>query len=191
MGKELVNILKGKKVAVVVAHQDDETLYACGLMTELAPYGEIVIASMSKPSPNRKDTFTRQTGFDMIADILKATAYTAPFWGGKRDHRTPKEKMQKYLDKLFRLERPDAVITHNPRGEAHGHFYHKKTSAACLKLKEKFGYSLYNFAKSLGRKDYLVEYDVEKKKELIDCYLPGWKPGCYHFVYRRERFVKA
>ena len=191
MGKDLIEKLKGKTVAVVVAHQDDESLYAGGLMTEIAPFSKLVIVSMSKPSPDRKDTETRQQGFDQVGELLKATAYTAPYWGGKRDKRTSCERMVKYLDKLFKLEQPDAVITHNLKGEAHGHFYHKRTSIVCRILKSKHRYELYHFAKNLGRKDYLVSYDVDKKKDLIDCYLPGWKPGCYHFVYRMERFVKA
>ena len=65
-----INDFYNKKILVVGCHQDDETLFCGGLLTEIYKHSKLHLICTSKPYPNRPDTHTREKALSKVCDFL-------------------------------------------------------------------------------------------------------------------------
>jgi LmbE family N-acetylglucosaminyl deacetylase len=77
--------------------------------------------------------------------------------------------MTKFLEEQRDLIRPDIVVTHNEAGE-YGHCYHKTVHRVCRRVFD--AGKIYCIARGskLNREVIPIEYDIEKKRQLLACY---------------------
>lgn len=185
---------------MVVAHHDDEVLFAGGLLTQYSPVAIVVVAN---PKDGRKDTLTREDSFARVCEDVGSAAVSlrCPNPGGG----TKIKSLHGYLNKnrnlamdiaasvsgvLFRFG-AEVVITHAPNGD-YGHIYHKLVSKVVLGVADSTEIQAIHFAEK--NHNILVKYDKDAKKNLLDHYLPHWRPddpghgGRYSFAYKPEGY---
>jgi hypothetical protein len=186
----LLDKLKGKRILFVTAHFDDESLFAGGLLTRLKEQPHILC--MHKTYMKRDNPEIFYEGFLRVIKQLNAIAILCGFEPSKEKFMEGRAAeycfkcaiMTRYLK---RHRKYDVIITHNAYGE-YGHIDHRIVYYACrLAFQDK---EMYTFGYPLKTANLIVEYDIEKKKQLIDCYLPAWNPRGYSFCYEPETYLK-
>lgn len=197
------NLINGKRVLFFVTHQDDESLFFGGLLSEIRGKSLIKIVSMTEPFPGRPDTNTRKTSFEMVCWILNCERSIKSL----PDFPTLRENTKEIVYEQFELARrlvgeeidlfkPDVVFTHNFLGEPNigytsGHITHRLVSdsvvAECKSRKIK------TFVDGIGLAsfDYEVSYERCRKMALLNCYLPNWAPIQYTFAYDNEKYLEV
>ena len=157
----------GNNVAVVVAHPDDETLWAGGL---LARYNNWDILCCSTP---RRDP-ERVEGFVNAVSLLKHFSYCS------LQVESPANKELTHLNELD-LEPYDTIFTHNAQGE-YGHVHHKQVHRYVLANATG---KVYSFGFGKGKiQIVLTSEEAELKRKALECYsnksssdmgLPKWQ----------------
>jgi LmbE family N-acetylglucosaminyl deacetylase len=120
-----------KDCALIVAHPDDETLWAGGTVLINSESNWEIISLCRKSDANRRPKFFRAIKeLDAVGDI-----------GDLEDgvEQTPLEmrEVEKIVIKLLRKRKYDLIVTHSVRGEYARHKRHEETSNAVLSLFEK------------------------------------------------------
>jgi LmbE family N-acetylglucosaminyl deacetylase len=137
--------------AIIVAHPDDETLWAGGLMLLHPETRWTVITLCRKSDPDRAEKFNRAMeyiGAKGIMGDLDDSAEQPPL--AERD-------IKKTILTLLPMDRFDLVLTHSRWGEYTRHLRHEETSRAVLALhntKELAGKQLWMFAYEDGEGKY-------------------------------------
>lgn len=190
-----IDDLNNKRILVVVAHQDDESLYFGGLLSSLQT--KIRIVSMTKPMAGRSDTNTRIGSFKRVCAILgcEYALYDLndhPAMTNVLDTDYQYQAAKECISTEMRAFNPDMVITHNPDGEANpeyptGHAMHKLISFAVTSSVDRD--KIICCGLNSDHPDMIISYNVERKRKLIDCYLPNWSPVSYPFAYDQEKYV--
>lgn len=216
-----MQLLQYHNILVIVAHQDDESLYFGGLLSELRNASSsniITIACMTAPMPGRKDSLTRIEAFNQVCQLLNAQSYLYDF---QDYHQVPwsqveyqLEGMVDTLEKLIAKIRPEVIFTHNKRGEPNqnysdkeqslwrklipkkgakiqGHVTHKLVHYAARKAAFNQQITLCQTGIGMPKFEYEVYYNMHAKKALLDCYLPQWSPKNYQFCYLPEKYVEV
>lgn len=117
-----------KSVAVIVAHPDDETLWASGLMLS-QPRWHWYVASLTRRSdPDRAPRFAR------ALTCLGACGEMADLDDGPGQQPLDRELLQQTVLSLLPPIRFSLVLTHGPQGEYTRHRRHEETSAAVAEL---------------------------------------------------------
>lgn len=110
--EEVVAKIDGKSVGVFVAHPDDETMWAGGLIAALN-WPIVYACSIPVRDPVRADKFLNACAF------LESEGRIMPF------EETPGEALP-YLDEMMWIMTAfDVIVTHNALGE-YGHIHHKQ-----------------------------------------------------------------
>ncbi|PKQ11795.1 MAG: hypothetical protein CVT70_12760 [Alphaproteobacteria bacterium HGW-Alphaproteobacteria-1] len=207
----------GKRVLVCTAHQDDEVLFAGGLLSEIAPRAEVTVACFFHPAEGRADTTTRLDALARVCASLGVAHVQYPFAveGGPRtlrrfislpsDPEDLRERPRRALARhpLFplltaaaegamRLYAPDIVITHNEVGE-YGHrehvLVHHAVRAAALRAGVP---TLLSYGEGMAGAGLTVTPDREAKRALFAPYLPQWDGVArYDFALGPERFLRV
>lgn len=182
-----INNFFDKKIVVVISHQDDETLFCGGLLSEISNDSDITIVCVSKPYPNRPDTFTREQSLQNVCNHLHAKYIQLDFEDSgpenypQNDFTNVKKKLHTLLDDL----NPDMVITHNNVGE-YGHVYHKFVHDIIVSIWKKH---IIVFGIGLKSYDFEIHYNILNKKTLFDFYMPQWNgPKIYSFALEPEKY---
>jgi len=142
------------KVAVIVAHPDDETLWAGGTLLYNANW-DIYIASLCRA--NDKD---RAPKFYKALTQLYAKGIMGNLDDEPKQEPLQSNLVQQSILRLLPIEHFDLIITHNPLGEYTRHLRHEEISKAVINLWTKGKIStdtLWVFAYDDGQKTYLPQ----------------------------------
>jgi len=140
-----------KKVAFIVAHPDDETLWAGGTILS-NPLWQCFIVCLC-----RKNDLERADKFYKALKILNSEGIMGDLNDGPEQ--TPLEELfvENEILKLLPDKHFDLIITHNPTGEYTKHLRHEEISKAVIELWDNNKISateLWTFAYEDGNKKY-------------------------------------
>jgi LmbE family N-acetylglucosaminyl deacetylase len=126
-----------KRLLVVVAHQDDESLYFGGLLSCIAGQAQIGLISATTPMPGRADTHFRLANFYRVGKLLgcrEVKCLELSDCGPRGEAYSPAALADEIAASLAVVaDGYDVVLTHNSLGEpnkvygALGHQAHKAT----------------------------------------------------------------
>lgn len=129
MGGEAASVEPVRSVGVVVAHPDDETLWAGGLLLSHPEWALRVVSLCRGDDPDRAPRFHRvcsllggrECGIGVLDD-------------GPDQSPLPSSLVEQTVLDLLPFRDWDLVITHSPRGEYTSHRRHEETSRAVANL---------------------------------------------------------
>jgi LmbE family N-acetylglucosaminyl deacetylase len=157
-------IRENSKCAVIVAHPDDETLWAGGLMLMHPDVEWTVVTICRRSDPDRAPKFLR------ALKELNATGLMADLDDGPEQRPLNHDEVRKTIRMLLPSERFDLMITHGPSGEYTRHLRHEETAKAVLALWKEDrlpAEQLWTFAYEDGNRRYLPRA-VEQADLLIE-----------------------
>lgn len=126
--KDNIIIRPYSKCAVIVAHPDDETLWAGGTIL-LHPDTEWTIVTMSRESDN-----DRASRFSKALEEYGAKGIMGDLDDGPEQKPLDFKLLQNTIMELLPSERFDLIITHNKWGEYTRHLRHEETAKAVFNL---------------------------------------------------------
>jgi LmbE family N-acetylglucosaminyl deacetylase len=142
---------KSKVVAVVVAHPDDETLWAGGTIL-CHPEWHLFIACLCRASDRE-----RAGKFHRVLKVLKAEGIMGDLDDGPEQKDLDEKEVEQNILALLPKEHFDLIISHDPAGEYTRHRRHEETGKAVIKLWNSGRISaneLWTFAYQDGNKTY-------------------------------------
>ncbi|MFA5252683.1 MAG: PIG-L family deacetylase, partial [Phycisphaerae bacterium] len=137
---------------LIVAHPDDETLWAGGIMLLHPQTRWTVITLTRKSDPDRAPKFQR------VMDFLGAKGIMGDLDDGPEQKPLAEKEIRKTLLSLMPMDRFDLVLTHSRWGEYTRHLRHEETSRAVLMMHsigELSGKRIWMFAYEDGGGKYL------------------------------------
>jgi len=150
--KDSVLIKENSECVVIVAHPDDETLWAGGLMLMHPEAKWTVVTICRKSDPDRAPKFFK------ALERLNAVGFMGDLDDGPEQTSLDNGKVQKTIAELLPLKRFDLIITHSTSGEYTRHLRHEETAKAVLALWNSdrlFADELWTFAYEDGNRKYL------------------------------------
>lgn len=120
--------IKPKNVAVIVAHPDDETLWAGGTILS-HPHWNCFIVSLCRGS----DT-DRAARFYKALKVLKSEGVMGDLDDGPDQHPLDEEELEQTILDLLPQKHYELIISHNPNGEYTRHLRHEEVSRAVINL---------------------------------------------------------
>ncbi len=140
------------RAAVLVAHPDDETLWAGGVILT-HPDWDWYIASLCRASdPDRAPRFAR------VVAALNATGVMADVDDSSELLPVPAEDIQLEITRLVNGRAFDLIFTHGPKGEYTSHPRHEQVSEAVLKM--------WKFGSLVARRLYMFAYTDHRRSTL-------------------------
>jgi len=143
---------ESKKVAIVVAHPDDETLWAGGTILS-HPNWELFVVSLCRANDS-----DRAPKFYEVLQLYGAQGLMGNLDDEPEQKPLAAAEVQKQILSLLPIEDFDFVITHNPLGEYTRHKRHEEIGKAVITLWEEGKIAtntLWLFAFEDGNKKYL------------------------------------
>jgi LmbE family N-acetylglucosaminyl deacetylase len=142
---------KSKNVAVIVAHPDDETLWAGGTILSHPAWNFFVISLCRASDKNRAPKF-----FEALK-IYRTMGTMGDLEDNPEQKPLNENMVQETLFQLLPQKYFDLIISHNPNGEYTRHIRHEEVSKAVIKLWHSGKIStheLWTFAYEDGGKKY-------------------------------------
>ncbi len=163
-------LMKKKTAAIIVAHPDDETLWAGGTIMSHPAWDFFVVCLCRKSDPDRAPKFFK------ALHILKANGQMGDLDDSPEQTPLNADLLNETILKLLPDNYFDLIITHNPFGEYTRHFRHEETGKAVIKLWET-GKLLTNELWIFAYEDCNKKYPKPVKNTDIYYPLPGiiWK----------------
>jgi len=119
---------ENKSVAIIVAHPDDETLWAGGTILN-HPYWKIFIVCLCRANdPERAPRFYN------ALKALKTEGVMGDLDDGPEQKPLSDNEVEQTILKLLPSKHYDLIITHNPAGEYTKHIRHEEISRAVINL---------------------------------------------------------
>jgi len=150
--RDSVLIKENSECAVIVAHPDDETLWAGGLML-MHPEAEWTVVTICRKSdPDRAPRFFK------ALKKLNAIGLMGDLDDGPEQTPLNSSEVQQTIIELLPSNRFDFIITHSTSGEYTRHLRHEETAKAVLELWNSDRLSarkLLAFAYEDGNREYL------------------------------------
>lgn len=140
------------KAAVIVAHPDDETLWAGGTILMNKDWEWIVLALCRGSDPDRAPRFWS------ALNKLGAEGVIGDLDDGPEQLPLAESGVQRTIHSMLPEAHFDLILTHGPRGEYTRHLRHEETSRAVITLWDKGkidATELWMFAYEDGDKSYL------------------------------------
>ena len=177
-----------KSVAVIVAHPDDETLWAGGTILSHPNWRWFVVCLCRESDKERAPRFHK------ALKALKAEGIMGDLDDGPEQNPLDEKLLEREIIQLLPPANFDLLITHNPTGEYTRHLRHEEVSKAVIKLWHTGKIStneMWTFAYEDGDKKYLPK-PVENapvfrtltnriwlRKYNIISEIYGFKKGCF------------
>ena len=117
-----------KSVAVIVAHPDDETLWAGGTILSHPSWNWFIVCLC------RKSDMERATKFYKTLKILKSEGIMGDLDDGPDQNPLDEKDVERVIMQLLPPAHFDLIISHNPSGEYTRHIRHEEVSKAVIKL---------------------------------------------------------
>jgi len=146
-----MNTKKTKTVALIIAHPDDETLWAGGTILSHPSWNWFIVCLC------RKSDTERATKFYKVLQALQSEGIMGDLDDGPEQNPLDKKELEETILHLLPQKHYDLIITHNPSGEYTQHARHEEVSRAVIKLWEDKVISakeLWIFAYEDGNKRY-------------------------------------
>ena len=146
-----MNKEKSKSVAIIVAHPDDETLWAGGTILNHPSWNCFIVCLC------RKNDIERATKFYKTLHILGSEGIMGDLDDGPDQNPLDEGEMEQTILKLLPSIHFDMIITHSPNGEYTKHLRHEETGKAVIKLWQTgkiLAKELWTFAYEDGNKKY-------------------------------------
>jgi len=144
--------MKTKAAAVIVAHPDDETLWAGGTILKHTLWQWFIL------SLTRKSDADRSAKFYNALKVLGATGIIGDLDDGPEQKPLDRSEVEETILRLIPSLRYDLIISHDPGGEYTRHVRHEETGKAVISLwqsKRLSAKELWTFAYEDGGKQYL------------------------------------
>lgn len=142
---------KSKTVVLVVAHPDDETLWAGGTILSHPSWKWFIVCLC-----RRSDT-ERATKFYKALQVLKSEGIMGDLDDGPEQKPLDEKVVEGAILDLLPQKQFDLIISHNPSGEYTRHIRHEEAGKAVIKLWHTGKISaneLWTFAYEDGNKEY-------------------------------------
>ena len=146
-----MNKEKTKIVALIIAHPDDETLWAGGTILSHPSWNWFIVCLC------RKSDKERAAKFSMALEVLGAEGIMGDLDDGPGQIPLDQNMLQRVITDLLPRNNFDLLITHNPSGEYTRHIRHEDVSKAVIKLWQNGNIDineLWTFAYEDGNKKY-------------------------------------
>jgi LmbE family N-acetylglucosaminyl deacetylase len=141
-----------KRVALIVAHPDDETLWAGGTILS-NPQWKCFIVCLCRGSDTE-----RSSKFYKALNILKSEGVMGDLDDGPDQNPLDEKEVELAILDLLPPDHYDLIISHNPSGEYTRHIRHEEVSKAVIKnwyTGKISANELWTFAYEDGNKEYL------------------------------------
>ncbi len=123
-----MNNVKPKYVAIIVAHPDDETLWAGGTILSHPTWNCFIV------SVCRKNDTERALKFYEALKVLKSEGNMGNLDDGPDQIPLDEEEVEQTILNLLPEKQYDLIITHNPNGEYTRHLRHEEVSKSVINL---------------------------------------------------------
>ncbi len=120
--------MKKKTAAIIVAHPDDETLWAGGTIMSHPAWEFFVVCLCRKSDPDRAPKFFK------ALQILNANGQMGDLDDSPEQIPLDENVLEETILELLPSVNFDLIITHNPNGEYTRHFRHEETGKAVINL---------------------------------------------------------
>ncbi len=140
-----------KSVAVIVAHPDDETLWAGGTILSNPSWNWFIVCLTRESDKDRAPKFYK------TLQILGSEGIMGDMDDGPEQKPLDENELEQQILKLLPHSHFDLIISHDPGGEYTRHLRHEETGKAVIKLWHSGRISaneLWTFAYEDGNKDY-------------------------------------
>lgn len=128
MKPEAINEKKTKKVAIIVAHPDDEVLWVGGTLLAHTEWQCFIACLCRKSDPDRAPKFRK------ALNVFQAKGAMGDLDDGPMQIPQDKQEITRILLELLPNVDYDLVITHNPTGEYTRHLRHEEIGTTVLNL---------------------------------------------------------
>jgi LmbE family N-acetylglucosaminyl deacetylase len=152
----LSHIKDYSECAVIVAHPDDETLWAGGLML-MHPGVKWTVVTIC-----RKSDADRAPKFFKALEEFGAVGYMGDLNDGPEQEPLDSKEIRRTILGLLPLERFEVIVTHSMSGEYTRHLRHEETGQAVMRLwraGELSAGQVWSFAYEDGGRKYLPRAD--------------------------------
>ena len=146
-----MNSKSPKSIVVIVAHPDDETLWAGGTILNY-PFHKWFVVCLCRASDAE-----RAPRFYNALKILNAEGIMGDLNDGPHQHPLDEEELENEILKLLPATHFDLILTHNSTGEYTRHLRHEEINKAVVTLwhnKKISAKELWTFAYEDGNKSY-------------------------------------
>jgi len=146
-----MNSNKSKSIAVIVAHPDDETLWAGGTILSHPSNKWFIICLCRASDPDRS------VRFHAALQLYKAEGIMGDLDDGPTQEPLNEKELEEYILRLLPASKFDLIITHDAKGEYTRHLRHEEVNKAVTslwktgKIQAK---ELWTFAYEDGKKTY-------------------------------------
>jgi len=140
-----------KSVAIIVAHPDDEVLWAGGMMLSHPSWRYFTVCLCCGSDKNRAPRFYKSL------EILKSEGIMGDLEEGSEQNPLDEKEVERTISQLLPNTHFDLVITHHPSGEYTRNIRHEEVSKAVIKMwctGKISTYELWFFAYTYGNKEF-------------------------------------
>lgn len=146
-----MNQLATKAVAIIIAHPDDETLWAGGTILSHPSWRCFIVCLCRSSDKDRAPKFYK------TLEILKSEGVMGDLDDGPQQNPLKENEVENCILNLLPQKHYDLIITHNPSGEYTKHLRHEEISKAVITLWKEgkiAANELWTFAYEDGNKAY-------------------------------------
>ena len=119
---------KSRSVAIIVAHPDDETLWAGGTILSHPSWNFFVISLCRASDTNRAPKFYE------ALKVLRAEGKMGDLEDSSEQKPLDEKEVQEAILQILPRKHFDLIISHNPNGEYTNHIRHEEVSKAVIQL---------------------------------------------------------